>query len=429
MKRKLSKVLAIAMMLALVMSIASLGALAATTTAYTATANDKTSFNKYLVVESGSSVPNVSFSYTIAAGTKIDATDDTMAVIAGPVIEESGSITAPSVQQAEFTNNSATQTGADDVIPTALKGLTYATDEVEINFAGVSFPEPGVYRYVLTEQAMVSPYTALDSSVRYLDVYVINDTENAGQLKIASYALHTDDAAPAADQTNGGSADVTTENDPLDSKSDGYINQYKTIDLSFSKEITGNQAAKDKYFAFNVQLTNVDTETNKAAVADTDVFVVDLSGAEASPAENAATVYENMSNPATVTGKQLKDGITFYLNDQQHITIKDLPVGISYSVTEVAEDYRSTANNNIVAIAAVEADPAADPPVEAVAEKKYDDANTGTLSVDKYVGYTNTRNGIIPTGVIITVAPFVIGILVFGAIILYMINRRKRAEY
>jgi hypothetical protein len=77
----------------------------------------------------------------------------------------------------------------------------------------------------------------------------------------------------------------------------------------------------------------------------------------------------------------------------------------------------------------VEADPTAVPPVAAAPAKEYDDGNAGTLDDNKYVGYTNTRNGVIPTGVIITVAPFVIGILVFGAIILYMINRRKRAEY
>jgi hypothetical protein len=45
------------------------------------------------------------------------------------------------------------------------------------------------------------------------------------------------------------------------------------------------------------------------------------------------------------------------------------------------------------------------------------------------VGFTNTRTGVIPTGVIITVAPFAIGILVFGAIMLYVVNRRRRAVY
>ena len=41
----------------------------------------------------------------------------------------------------------------------------------------------------------------------------------------------------------------------------------------------------------------------------------------------------------------------------------------------------------------------------------------------------NTRNGIIPTGIIMTIAPFAIGICVFGAIIIFIISRRKRRSY
>ena len=48
---------------------------------------------------------------------------------------------------------------------------------------------------------------------------------------------------------------------------------------------------------------------------------------------------------------------------------------------------------------------------------------------DHSVAFTNTRNGIIPTGVIMTIAPFAIGICVFGAIIIFIICRRKRRNY
>lgn len=422
MKRNISKVLAIAMMLALVMSFASLGAFAATTTPYTAAATDKTEFNKYLVVEAGSVVPNVEFGYTIDPGTPIAATSTTMAVLAGPTAG-SGDSAKPSVQKAEFTNSSTAYTTLQEGDPEALQGLTYAKDNVEIDFTGVTFPEPGVYRYVLTEETMVSPYSTMDTSyVRYLDVYVVNDDVNAGQLKIASCALHTDDAAPAAGE-NKGSDDVDADEDPLDTKSDGYINKYNTEDLSFSKEITGNQAAKDKYFKFTVKVTTL--------IDDEDVFNVDITGADATVADNEATNdgYVGKTNPATVTGAQLKEGVPFYLNNGQHVTIKDLPVGCAYTVEEEAEDYKSTEDNTIVAIAAVEADDTVDPPVAAVPAKLYDDDNSGTLDTDKYVGYTNTREGIIPTGVIITVAPFVIGLLICAAVMLYMISRRRRAEY
>ena len=48
---------------------------------------------------------------------------------------------------------------------------------------------------------------------------------------------------------------------------------------------------------------------------------------------------------------------------------------------------------------------------------------------DHTVAFTNTRNGIIPTGVIMTVAPFAIGICLFGAVIIFIICRRKRNRY
>jgi hypothetical protein len=44
-------------------------------------------------------------------------------------------------------------------------------------------------------------------------------------------------------------------------------------------------------------------------------------------------------------------------------------------------------------------------------------------------GYTNDRTGIIPTGVLLTIAPFAIGILLFGALIIFFIAKRRRNNY
>ena len=52
-----------------------------------------------------------------------------------------------------------------------------------------------------------------------------------------------------------------------------------------------------------------------------------------------------------------------------------------------------------------------------------------TLNSDHSVAFTNTRNGIIPTGIIMTIAPFAIGICVFGAVFIFIIVRRKRRSY
>lgn len=82
-----------------------------------------------------------------------------------------------------------------------------------------------------------------------------------------------------------------------------------------------------------------------------------------------------------------------------------------YKVTENAEDYKST-------------------PADAIhnAEGR-GDATSGTVaSKDIYTGYVNTRDGVIPTGVIMTVAPFAAVTLLGGAGAVTMVMKKKKSE-
>lgn len=57
----------------------------------------------------------------------------------------------------------------------------------------------------------------------------------------------------------------------------------------------------------------------------------------------------------------------------------------------------------------------------------YSDPVTGSnVSANVKTGFTNDRTGIIPTGVLPTIAPFAIGILLFGAVIIFFIAKRRR---
>ena len=69
MKRNISKILAIVMTLALVMSFAAVSASAVTYTA--AQGDDSFSFPKYLEVDSSAQIPNVEFTFTIEPGTAV----------------------------------------------------------------------------------------------------------------------------------------------------------------------------------------------------------------------------------------------------------------------------------------------------------------------------------------------------------------------
>ena len=354
---------------------------------YTAVAGTRTTFDKYLVMDVDANVPNATFAFTVAPGTAIAATENRVAVLAG--------IGTPTIANVTFAPTDSTTAGLPSDTDTATAGQQYATQTATVDFSGISFTEPGIYRYIVTETATTNQGVTNDeSATRTLDVYV---TDNDGALEVSSYVLHTGTDAPAAG-TDKGSADVSNTGDKLGDKSAGYTNTYDTSNLTFSKTVSGNQASRDKYFAFTV--------TIRGAVAGT-VYDVDLTKADvnisANPNDattcigNAVTQPQRLTVPADGTVTQV-----FYLQHGQEITIKGLAKGTEYAVTENPEDYKQTAPDN---------------------------ASGTIVSEDVTAAFTNTRSGVIPTGVLLTVAPFAT-IMAVGAVgIIVMVGKkRKRAE-
>ena len=393
--KRFTKIMALLMITALIMSIAAISASAENT--YTPVAGTNTQFNKYLVVDSDTNIPAISFNFTVAPGTAVAATNTTPAVLAG--------VGTPTIATVTFANGQATSTTAPSDL-TLASGKKFATQVATVDFSGVTFTEPGVYRYVITEQetagAKAVTYdtqaTTPGSKVRYLDVYV-EDQNNA--LVVSSYVMHETTAVVENNNT------ATTDDDVATDKSSSYVNEVSTKDLEFGKEVTGNQGSKDKYFEFQLVISNAQANTT---------YSIDLTSAEASPTATDATSYSSMTNPTSFTTNGTGDAtITFYLKDGQYIKIPGLPDGYGYTLTETAEDYASSAT---ISAANGKGGVAYSAPV------------TGTnVSADIKTGFTNDRTGIIPTGVLLTIAPFAIGILLFGAIIIFFIARRRRENY
>ena len=391
MKRRLTSALVMLLAFALLIGTTAISASAENT--YTPVNGTNTQFNKYLVVDKDTNIPAISFDFTVAPGTAVAATATTPAILAG--------VGTPTIATVTFTNGQATSTTAPSDLNLA-SGKKFAVQTATVDFSGVTFTEPGVYRYVITEQetagAKAVTYdtqaATAGSKVRYLDVYVA-DVNNA--LTVSSYVMHETATVVANDDADS----------IADDKSSSYVNEISTKDLEFGKEVTGNQGSKDKYFKFQLAISNAQANTT---------YSIDLTSAEASPTKTDATTYSSMTNPASFTTNDNGDAtITFYLKDGQYIKIPGLPVGYGYTLTETAEDYASSAT------------------ISAANGKggvAYSDGVTGTnVSTDIKTGFTNDRTGIIPTGVIMTIAPFAIGICVFGAIIIFIICRRKRRNY
>lgn len=175
---------------------------------------------------------------------------------------------------------------------------------------------------------------------------------------------------------------------------------YETSDLIIRKEVTGNQASRDKYFEFTVTISD--------AVAGTR-YPVSLDHADVTSGSNAATITANTgkTNPTElVVGEDGTVTQKFYLQHGQEIRILGLANATTYDVTENAEDYKST--------------PAG------VAD--YTDAVKGSVDgEDLKTSYLNTRNGVIPTGVVMAVAPFA-AVTLFGGFGMVALMMKKRKD-
>lgn len=364
---------------------------------YIGVAGESAKFDKYLVMDKEANVPNASFTYTIEPGTAKTYS------VEGKKFEVLAGVGTPSMTDEDTTIdgyqlvfkptdtlNTTLQTG-DQVKDFDANKQGYAKKTSTVDFSGVTFTEPGIYRYVITETGTNQAVTNDTNDKRYLDVYVTDDN---GELKVSGYILHATDSEVGMGDSQGSDGKQT------DNKSQGFTNTYDTSNLTFKKEVSGNQASHDKYFEFTVEI--------KDAVPGT-VYNVDITGATATSGGNAATIAAN-ANKANVTqltvGADGKVTQKFYLQHGQYITIQGIAKDSTYTVTENKEDYKS----------------------EAAVVEGYKDPTTGTVvSTDLNTSYLNTREGTIPTGVIMTVAPFA-AVTLLGGFGIAKLSMKKRSD-
>ena len=342
------------------------------TTAITASAETtytpiggSTEIVKNLVVDDDANIPNITFSYTIRRGTPQDATATTIEILESP-------LGGGSIDTAVFSNADTESTinglpsDANPSNPTA--GKKYAQKSVSIDFPVGTFTKPGVYRFVINETNSNLPGVTYDSNpTRYLDVFVVANDNN--ELSVNGYVLR--DAATDIG-TNGEYVE-----DP-DVKSSGYTNSLTQYDFDFSKTISGNQGDKNKRFNFTLSITGANPGTYPIIANNV--------------TDNPTSITVGASGTATVK-------------------VVGLNAGAVCTVTENPDDYTATHK------------------LDTGEENSGADSGAVTLDNNHSVAFTNTRNGIIPTGIIMTIAPFAIGICVFGAVFIFIICRKKRRSY
>ena len=413
-------------------------------------AGTTTTFDKYLVMKKNANVPNATFSYTVSIPTddemnslpNLEDTNGTNLTvrkgIGAPTVSSTtfaaGDQTFDSAQKSRTNKSSSTYDAAEDDQVTLDKDHKYAKHTSTVDFSNVTFSEPGVYRYKITENDTTEKGITKDSTPRYLDVYV-ESAEN-GTLSIKGYVFHTmNEVQPKGNKDSLGS------NNP-EGKNKGFENKYETIDLTLTKNVTGNQGFRDQYFKFHVDITELDggarlfltdkdgnkpyksidtvayeydkeTGTRKAGqkrfFAQTGTFT-DVTAAQGSDAD--------MSGLALTANDSGNASFDVYLKHGESLKINGLTKDAKYTVKETSEDYSASATKNDQAID--------------LTHNKTDHTDataTQTLAGDETIAYTNDREGTLPTGIYHNnrAAFNIMGIAAAGGAIAIVIRKRRKS--
>lgn len=374
-----------------------------------------TTFDKFLVMDEEANVPNATFNYAVTAGVAkaYSVEGKKFQVLAGVDADKvtmDGVGTGATTGQIVFTQGDGSDThgtDSDKYVKDLVAGKKYAMKTATLDFSKVQFTEPGVYRYVVTESGKNQGITNDADLTRIVDVYVNDATTDEGKaLTIAGYVLHSnaDDEPDVAAGEDFGSTGAYVA-----TKSQGFTNSYDTSDLTLRKQVTGNQASRDKYFEFTLNIAAAQPNTQYDVVIDE---------ADATSKSNAATIETNAGKAnvtSITTDEEGKATQKFYLQHNQQVTVQGLAKDTTYDLTENTEDYKSTANT------------AADSVVTIKDKTSSADVKGTIASTDLTTGYLNTRNGVIPTGIVMAVAPFAAVTLLGGAGAATIVMKKKKS--
>ncbi|MGN0984704.1 MAG: Spy0128 family protein [Gemmiger sp.] len=235
----------------------------------------------------GASVPNTTFTYSIAPGTAVAPTAQNPEILAG--------VGTPTVGSAAFASTDT------------IDSNKLASHTVGVDFSSVTFPAAGIYRYTITETQNQNPDITNDPlATRTLDVYVVNDGQ--GGHTISHFVLMSSTTPP---DRNGQCQD----------KSTGFTAYFTTYGLDLTKKVTGTMADLTKLFNFTIDFTGPANTT----------FTY-----------GNQTVTIGANGTASITGIQLN-------NSTGAASITGLPSTVKFTITEVInanEGYTTTHSLN-----------------------------------------------------------------------------------
>jgi pilin isopeptide linkage protein len=305
--------------------------------------------------------------------------------------------------------------------------------EGEDLFENVTFPHAGEYVYTIKETAGITAGKIYSDAEYTLTVYVKNGVNGVYVYGVSAVVVEPDNE----NQDAGDKVDPTP-----DSKGVGlgtgivFTNTYVPMTgnpdpeegaaLVISKIVDGDYGDRSKYFEFEMTLIPPSvisgTSTYKA-------YVIDNTGVVTSTDNYKDTIKED------IYGKYFSvestESVTFYLKHGQELSVAEMEVGATYSLTEASAanyipevlvtvnggtPYRiyGTLNNSLQAV------------------DSEDNPNILIGSSVNRGDFTNARNNIMPTGILINNMPYIVMLLLasgtFVIFILIKLHKRRTCE-
>ena len=433
---------------------------------------NKVSFDKVILVEEGGSEavdePEVSWKYTIRpvndtgtedkinTGLTPDVTasykkgtttisDGTNTLLVEP--GTAAQLTAPTETKAEFKVGNTEVSGL--AVPTGKKQSF--TKTVSFNFNAAGFTKPGVYRFVIKEEKLTDgantgdvedvageeddpdhPGTKIPAPYqpeRFLDVYVRKNAAGTGY-EIYGYVMHSGDTEKGSNEHgNKWKKHKNSGYDGGKQKGNGNLTpqgytKYTVRKVKIRKQISGLIPTTTK-FPFTLQLlhggTTVATNNNKELQ-----IKVKYPGSTPTAPSTVYTVKKVSEVNALIP--ELKDG--------EEIEIYGLPKSTTVKVNEQNKYFTGTITSEMQAYTSTDLDHGTTSGAVVKKALKYDSTGTsadsksaeagGSLAAnDIGLNYHNHIDEITPTGVVLTVVPYAMMVLVAFSMAFMFLTKRK----
>lgn len=358
-------------------------------------------FTKELVKKSPTATtPAVVFPFTIAAASSAQCAAG-VSYNGTPVKEGIGT---PTLTFGENNETGVTYTVGD----------TNLTKSVTITFPNVTFAQPGIYRYLITEGTSEEG-TRLgitsETGAMFLDVRVVRQ---GGTLVIDDYGFIA--------ATKSGDNYVPKDDAKVDGK---FTNNYDTYDLVLSKELDGDMAEDDRLFTFEVEFYDGQEDIVLGVDPDGENGTYNVNGLDVA----GITFGENGTADPTNTIQITANGT---------VTIKDIPGCVKYNVNELnpGNGYKEVAysiNSSSDATLSGNSEFSAD-----VEKFGTGEGLTNAKAIDKTVEGANTivftnkkdsSDSQLPaTGIILNFAPYAL-LVAFAGVFAVLFLRKRREEF